>query len=68
MPEALYDCVQDEVVRRLDFGARLAEVHTEVVEATPGLSEDERAALWLLAWSYPSDARDRGRAYWSRAR
>jgi hypothetical protein len=62
MPEALYDCVQDEVARRLDCGARLAEVDREVVEATPGLSEDERAALWLFAWSYEPGARHSARA------
>ena len=61
MPEALYDCVQNEVVRRLDSGARLAEVDSEVVEAAPGLGEDERAALWLLAWSYRPDTRRPGR-------
>jgi hypothetical protein len=63
MQEALYDRVQGEVVRRLDVGARLAEVDTDVVAAIPGLSEDERAALWLLAWSYRSGARhsERGR-------
>jgi hypothetical protein len=68
MPEALYDCVQDEVVRRLDFGARLAEIDSEVVEATPGLSEDERAALWLFAWAHRSDTRHPGPMFRSVAR
>jgi hypothetical protein len=43
--------VQDEIVLRLDRG-ELADVEAELVDAAVGLSDDERAALWLFAWSY----------------
>jgi hypothetical protein len=48
----LLDYVRNEVVLRLDRGADLSEVQRELIEAAPGLSEDERAGLWLFAWSY----------------
>jgi hypothetical protein len=44
--------VRDEVALWLEHGAALAEVESELIEAAPGLSEDDRAALWLFAWSY----------------
>jgi hypothetical protein len=37
---------------RLDAGADLREVETELIEPVLGLSEEERAALWLFAWAY----------------
>lgn len=43
---------RDEVVRRLDRGAAVADVQRELVEPALGVSEDERDALWLLAWAY----------------
>jgi hypothetical protein len=51
------DYVRNEVVLRLDRGADLSEVLRELIEAAPGLSEDERAGLWLLAWSYQAVGR-----------
>ncbi len=47
--------VRDEVALRLNRGARLADVQREVIDVAPGVSEDERAALWLYAWSYSRD-------------
>jgi hypothetical protein len=47
----MLDPVWEELVARLERGATLAEVEEALVEV-PGLSEDERAALWLAAWSY----------------
>ncbi len=35
----------------IDRGATLATVEDELIEPA-ALSEDERAALWLYAWSY----------------
>jgi hypothetical protein len=57
MPEALSDCVQEEVRFRLDQGASVAEVQKQLIDGAPGLNEEERAALWLFAWSYRATAR-----------
>jgi hypothetical protein len=57
MSASLVDCVRDEVALRLDDGAPLAEVEGELIETVPGLSEDERAAVWLFAWSYRPSTR-----------
>jgi hypothetical protein len=46
------DRVWQEIVLRLERGEAWAEVEHELDEASPGLSEDERDALWLSAWSY----------------
>ena len=48
----MVDHVRDEVARWLEHGAAVAEVENELIETTPGLSDDDRAALWLFAWSY----------------
>ena len=49
--------VQDEIALRLDRGEQLAEVEAELVDSAVAVSEDERAALWLFAWSYRASAR-----------
>lgn len=46
------DCVRDELERRLENGAGIAEIESELVERTPELDDDERAGLWLFAWAY----------------
>lgn len=48
----LINRVRDELAGRLKRGASLAEVQDQVINTAPDLSEDERAALWLFAWSY----------------
>ncbi len=48
----MLDRVREDLEMRLEDGARMAEVERELVERAPHLSEDERAALWLLAWAY----------------
>lgn len=35
----------------LDAGWSLAAVEREVIDPAQGVDEDERAALWLFAWS-----------------
>ena len=57
MQEFFVDCVRDEVASRLDRGAAVSEVQAELIDGAPGLEEDERAALWLFAWSYGASAR-----------
>ena len=52
MTECLLDSLWNEVALQLDRGAGLSEVHTGLIEAAPVLSEDERAGLRLVAWSY----------------
>lgn len=52
MGENLLDCLRDEAALRLEGGAPVADVQGELVERGQGLSENERAALWLFAWAY----------------
>ncbi len=59
MRETLLDSVRERLEVRLESGASFAEVEGDLV-LTPDLSEDERAALWLFAWSYQRAARRGG--------
>lgn len=62
MSESWLDYLRDQVALRLDRGERLAQLEGELIESAHGLSEDERAALWLFAWSYrrtPTSAAER---------
>jgi hypothetical protein len=49
--------VQDEIALRLDRGESLADVEAELIDAAVAMSDDERAALWLFAWSYQASER-----------
>jgi hypothetical protein len=57
MTEGLLECLRDDVAVWLDRGAALAEVQGQLIESAPALSEDERAGLWLFAWSYAASGR-----------
>ena len=46
------DYLPEELVLWLEDGALLTEVQDELITPAVGLSDDERAALWLFAWSY----------------
>ena len=46
------DPVWEDIVLRLERGEAWAEVERKLDEAPPGWSEEDRAALWLSAWSY----------------
>lgn len=48
--------VRDEVVLRVSARSRLEEVEREVIDPAD-LDEDEKAALWLLAWCHSSKHR-----------
>jgi hypothetical protein len=50
------DVYRRTIAIRLDSGADLREVETELIEPVLGLSEDDRAALWLFAWAYHENA------------
>jgi len=53
--------LQDEIALRLDRGETLPDVEAELVDSAVALGDDERAALWLFAWSYrASDRHDAG--------
>jgi hypothetical protein len=52
MTDLLIDHVRDELSFLLEHGASLAQLQDQVIESVRGLSEDERAALWLFAWAY----------------
>lgn len=41
-----------EIGQRLDRGSALADVEAQVIEPASELSDDDRAVLWLFAWSY----------------
>jgi hypothetical protein len=45
-----------EIALRLESGSALEEVEADLIEPSLGLSDDERAALWLFAWSHPARA------------
>jgi hypothetical protein len=63
MGECVANRVRDEIAAYLDRGASLSDVDAELIEAAPALSEDERDALWLIAWSHrPSASGERTRS------
>ncbi len=43
--------LRDQIVVWIEGGATLGAVDEELIEPAP-VGEDERAALWLFAWSY----------------
>jgi len=47
-----FDLLRDEIAARVDRGDDLAAIETAVINPVRWLGEDERAALWLFAWSY----------------
>jgi hypothetical protein len=55
-----FDAYQDEVEGMMRFGESFGRVEATIDSAR--ITEDERAALWLLAWSirnHPADPQDR---------
>jgi hypothetical protein len=40
-----------QIRQRMDAGATLDEIET-LIRVTPGVNDEERAALWLYAWHY----------------
>jgi len=47
-----FEQLRYEIAQRLDHGDDLAAVEIEAIEPVRCLSEDQRDALWLFAWSY----------------
>ena len=54
--ELSIDTQHEQIALWIDGGATLATVQKELIEPAR-LSEDERAALWLYAWSYAQHQR-----------
>jgi hypothetical protein len=48
----MLDLQRQEIATRLDRGVDLRQVERDLIEGAVGLSDDDRAALWLFAWSY----------------
>lgn len=48
--------IHDRIVGR---GQPLGQVEDELINAVPGLNDDQRAGLWLYAWSLQSPAHQR---------
>jgi hypothetical protein len=51
--------LRNTIAERMDDGASLDEVETELIEPQDDLDDEERAALWLFAWSFVPLARQR---------
>ena len=43
--------LRDAITERMDDGASLGEVDAELIESQDQLDDEEKAALWLFAWS-----------------
>ncbi|HKN92855.1 MAG TPA: hypothetical protein VJU60_00875 [Thermoleophilaceae bacterium] len=53
--------ILSEIRRRMRLGASIDDVDFEVIERS-GLSADEKAALWLYAWSFVPRRKQRASA------
>jgi hypothetical protein len=53
--------IQEEIRRRMRHGESIDDVDLELIERT-GLSQDEKAALWLYAWSFAPRRKQRASA------
>jgi hypothetical protein len=51
--------LRDAITERMDDGASLDEVEAELIESRADLDDEEKAALWLFAWSSVPLARHR---------
>ena len=43
--------LRSAITGRMDEGVSLAQVETELIEPQDHLDDEEKAALWLFAWS-----------------
>ena len=53
--------IQDQIRRRMRHGASIDDVDLELIERSD-LSADEKAALWLYAWSFVPRRKQRASA------
>src|SRR5437762_4771604 len=54
--------LREEIGERMRAGTPLDDVESELIEPQDHLSADEKAALWLFAWSFVPPARQRSEA------
>jgi hypothetical protein len=54
--------IREEINERMDEGASLEDVEAELIESQDHLGDDEKAALWLFAWSFVPRVRQRSEA------
>ena len=47
-----FEQLRHQIAVRLDLGHDLATVDRESIKPARWLNDDQRAALWLFAWSY----------------
>jgi hypothetical protein len=59
----MLDPYRHEIALRLDEGYDVSDVERYLIEPALELSDDERAALWLFAWSYRASNPSRSYAY-----
>ena len=48
------DELRREIAQLRELGASVSDVQRSVIDAAHELSDEERALLWLFAWSCPS--------------
>ena len=53
--------IQAEIERRMRAGVRFDEIEHHVIDPAP-LNDDQKAALWLFAWSFVPESRQRADA------
>ena len=54
--------LREEIGERMRAGTPLDDVESELIEPQDHLDADEKAALWLFAWSFVPPARQRSEA------
>jgi hypothetical protein len=54
--------LRDTITKRMDHGSSLDDVEAELIESQDQLDDDEKAALWLFAWSFVPPLRQRNEA------
>ena len=47
-----FEELRDQIAARVNRGEELVAIETELIQQAWWLSDDERAGLWLFAWSY----------------
>jgi hypothetical protein len=54
--------LRETITERMDQGSSLDDVEAELIESQDQLDDDEKAALWLFAWSFVPPLRQRNEA------
>lgn len=54
--------LRDTITERMGQGSSLDDVEAELIDSQDQLHDDEKAALWLFAWSFVPPLRQRDEA------